>query len=307
MCEFKALSSGCALIKTKGMSLSDGSELQAKQPQTDPQQWFLTQDEITQSRGGVPRTDLAAFSSDNHVTAFVATDEFFRSVPRDVERVGADDRVLLTTWTIDQTVSFKPKTDPIDTTTSFQSPFSRAVARGSSFYGLLWANSDELQRNIQARDFMNSLPVMKNGENAQLLFDDRVPFEASRSRRTLVLEYHGNANDDGEKSDGAELVAYVGETDFSSDRWDTVSHDQSSLRRRAGIEAHYKGWIDANVRIAGPAAKDMAANFVGRWNSKTPPTSSVKAPIPLSAAWPDVANTLGSHHVQIVRTFSPRY
>lgn len=51
----------------------------------------------------------------------------------------------------------------------------------------------------------------------------------------------------------------------------------------------------------------MAANFVGRWNSKTPPISSAEAPIPLSATWPDVANTLGPHHVQIVRTFSPKY
>lgn len=238
MCEFKALSGGCTLIKTKGMSLSDGSKLQAKQPQTNPQQWFLTQDEITQYRGGVPRTDLAAFSSNNHVAVFVATDKFFRSVSRDVERVGADDHVLLTAWTIDQTVPFEPKTDPIGATTSFQSLFSRAVARGASLYGLLWANSDEHQRNTQARDFMNSFPVMKNGENAQLLFDDRVPFEASHSQRTLVLEHHGNADDDVEESDGAELVAYVGETDFSLDRWSqslTTNHHYASERASRNI------------------------------------------------------------------------
>lgn len=47
MCEFKTLSGGCTLIKTKGMSLSDGSELQPKQPQTHPHAWLPTRDELT--------------------------------------------------------------------------------------------------------------------------------------------------------------------------------------------------------------------------------------------------------------------
>ncbi|KAJ0391806.1 hypothetical protein P43SY_010729 [Pythium insidiosum] len=158
------------------------------------------------------------------------------------------------------------------------------------------------------RDFMNALPKPSVGGPARFIFDDRLPKQtSSHHQKTFVLRRKN------------ELVAYVGGIDPSSDRWDTAKHDQAELRRRAKIRRMFDGWLDAHVRIAGPAAKDVAANFLSRWNSKVKPSQDVlddmldfenpeySALPAIDANGPLNLKTGKNHHVQITRTFSCKY
>ncbi|GLD96754.1 hypothetical protein PINS_up005437 [Pythium insidiosum] len=117
------------------------------------------------------------------------------------------------------------------------------------------------------------------------------------------------------------LVAFVGGIDLTKDRWDTVLHDQSALRQRTGIAKKdgNLGWVDASVRISGRAAKDVATNFLSRWNMQQAPLqddtdelSDVQNP-PYSALpaidqdEPLMLVSAGTHAVQLMRTYSCKY
>ncbi|TYZ66933.1 hypothetical protein PybrP1_004818 [[Pythium] brassicae (nom. inval.)] len=271
LCEFSFWSGGCGLIKVKGVSLSDGSDVAFEHPLLKPEQWFLTQDAITQSRGGVARDGLAAASAGNKVTAFVATREFFDAVFDDLEATRAKDRILLTAWSTDN-VPLKPESDPSGAASGFQGVISRAVARGVNFHALVWNNLLEKDQNVRMRNFVNALSKNATSRSsngigkAEFIFDDRLPTPASaHHQKTLVIQ----------RESGEVVVAYVGGIDITGDRWDTIKHDQDALRKKAGIDRGRAGWLDAHVRIDGPAAKDVAANFVARWNSKTKPSQDL--------------------------------
>ncbi|TYZ59107.1 hypothetical protein PybrP1_007498 [[Pythium] brassicae (nom. inval.)] len=262
LCELSVGSGGCGLIKTKDMSLSDGSDVPLEQPLLKADDWFLSQDALTKSRGGVARTDLAAFSAGNRVKTFVATKEFFDSAFDDLENTRTGDRILLSGWTVDN-VPFKPETDPIGATSSLQVVVGRAVERGVSFHALVWANMFNREANMRVRDFVNKLPRnASNSGKAEFVFDDRLGAALGTHHQKVLVIQRGS---------GEIAAAYVGGVDITGDRWDTIKHDQAELRKKAKIRGEYDGWLDAHVRIEGSAAKDVAATFVARWNSKTKP------------------------------------
>uniref|UniRef100_K3WNR2 phospholipase D n=1 Tax=Globisporangium ultimum (strain ATCC 200006 / CBS 805.95 / DAOM BR144) TaxID=431595 RepID=K3WNR2_GLOUD len=297
------------------MSLSDGSEVEVEQPITDPEQWFLTQDEITASRGGVVRDDLSDYTSGNQVEAYVATKEYFDRIYEDLEATRKNDLILLSAWSTDD-VPFKPETDPVNST--FHGVISRAVARGAHFHALVWNNLIEHEQNVKMRDFINALPVSPNGGTAQFIFDDRLSAAQSAHHQKTVAIIR----------DSEVVVAYAGGIDLTGDRWDRITHDQASFREKSGIKPTSNGWLDAQVRINGSAADDIAVNFLARWNSKTRPAQDLLddvldfenpafSVLPLLAvpdSFDDVSDLteseediLGTHNVQIVRTFSCAY
>ncbi|GAB9476670.1 Phospholipase d gamma 2 [Globisporangium polare] len=294
-CTFDAELLICKLILSDGLDLSDGADLPVDQPETDPSAWFLTQDEITASRGGIPRDDLAVYSTGNSVSAFVAPQEFFHAVFTDVRATSKGDRIFLTSWTADNT-PFEPKVDPSGEISGFQNVFGHAVVRGAEFYALAYPNVWEKKGNTQVRDFLHGrLPASPNGGQARFLFDDRLASEAnSHHQKTLVIE----------SSSGT--IAYVGGIDLTVGRWDDLKHSQPA------------GWMDCHVRIAGSAAADVAANFLSRWNSSVKPGDSFTGERsefanPEYTALPEMTRTNlpvqshGHHAVQIVRTYNPGY
>ncbi|KAF1317561.1 Phospholipase d gamma 2, partial [Globisporangium splendens] len=309
LCEMNLDKGGCALIETPGMDLSDGSDVEIEQPLLEPTDWFLSKDEITKSRGGVPRDDLSVFSSGNQVTAFAASSEYFQSVFDDIETAGAGHRIFLTGWSVDE-VPFKPQEDPTGEISSFGKVFGSAIARGANFHALVWSNLLETEQNVQMRDYLHNLPHTEGAGKAHFMFDDRlVAAISSHHQKSVIIEREHD------------LVAYVGGVDLTSDRWDTIHHNQDQLRADAGIQRIYNGWVDAHVRIVGPATKDVAANFLARWNSKTKASQDLlddylnfenpdhgEIPVGTCAHDPerDSAHT-GTHHVQIGRTFSCEY
>ncbi|KAG1690080.1 hypothetical protein DVH05_028416 [Phytophthora capsici] len=293
---------------------SDGADVVMQQPLLKATDWFLTEKEITASRGGSPRRDLATYSVGNAVTTFTVTKEFFDSVYDDLTTTKEDDRVMLASWNTDL-VPFQPDVDPTGAKSNFDIVFGSVVKRGGDVKILGWTNKFLFFQDVKVRNKINKLPKSGiNDGNALFIFDDRLPYGlSSQHQKTLVIAA-GNSTD---KDD--QPVAYVGGIDLSNDRWDTIHHNVSAIRKRSGVQFRQNGWVDSSVRIHGPAAKDVANNFLARWNSPYLPTQGLGDDLvdfenpqysylpPLDYVSSNTTSKLGNQNVQIVRTFSCKY
>ncbi|RLN56414.1 hypothetical protein BBJ29_009835 [Phytophthora kernoviae] len=293
---------------------SDGSDIKMEQPLLKATDWFLTEDEITQSRGGSPRGDMATYSTGNDVTTFTVTKEFFDSVYKDLSTTGEGDRVMLSAWNTDL-IPLIPDVDPIGAKSNFDVVFGGVVKRGGDVKILGWANKFLFFQDIATRNKVNKLPDSAiNDGNVLFIFDDRLPYGmSSQHQKTLVI---AGGSDSGIRD---QPVAYVGGIDLTNDRWDTIYHNVSELRKKTGIHFRNRGWVDSSVRIHGPAAKDVANNFLARWNSPYLPVQSLGDDVvdfknpkysflpPLDYTSSNTRSKLGKQSVQIVRTFSCKY
>lgn len=293
-------------------SLSASSAVQ--QPLLDATDWFLTEQEITESRGGILRRDMAVYTTGNAITPFTVANEFYNAVYDDLTGTKEGDRVLLSAY-VTALVPLKPDVDPTGATTGVGKVFTDIVNRGGNVNILNWHNLKYKSFNVKARDFINGIPASPiNGADAKLIFDDRLPYVvSSHHQKTLAIV----ANESSSETD--QPVAYVGGLDLANDRWDTIYHNNSALRDAAGITFKTQGWIDGHVRIHGPAAKDVANNFVDRWNSDYLPSQGIVDDLldfenptctdipPLNYASSNTTGTLGNQSVQITRTFSCKY
>ncbi|KAG3117570.1 hypothetical protein PI124_g4586 [Phytophthora idaei] len=189
------------------------------------------------------------------------------------------------------------------------------VKRGTNVNILNWSNIGYKIFATKARDLINNiLPSPINGAKAVFLFDDRVRNIASAyHQKTLVITANSSSDID------YQPVAYVGGLDLAKERWDTIYHNNSALRDASGITFKRKGWIDGHIRIHGPAAKDVANNFVARWNSDYLPSQGLVddllgfenppyEDIPhLNYVSSNTTGNLGKQSIQITRTFSCKY
>ncbi|KAG3028047.1 hypothetical protein PC128_g13749 [Phytophthora cactorum] len=293
---------------------SDSPNVPVRQPFLDATDWFLTEADITASRGGVPRDGLAVHTTGNKVTSLTVPNEFFDATYDDFASTKAGDRILLSAWEV-SLVPLKPDVDPTGATTGVHEMVAGVVERGGSFHIMGWSNILHRKINIEARDDINKIPASEiNGAQALYIFDDRVrTMTSSHHQKSLVFAVNSSSS----KTD--QPIAYVGGLDFTNDRWDTIYHNNSAIRDAAGITYERKGWIDAHVRIHGPAAKDVANNFLARWNSNYLPCQGLDDDLldyvnptyknlpSLDYASSNTTAKLGKQSVQIVRTFSCKY
>ncbi|KAG7389926.1 hypothetical protein PHYPSEUDO_009184 [Phytophthora pseudosyringae] len=276
-----------------------------EQPVLDPEKWFLSAKELRTARDGFERPNLALFTTGNHVQIYAATAEYFSDVADDIAQTREHDLVYVTGWSVCN-VPFKP----LEAASTLHELLQAAVTHGADVRMLIWSNLMERKQVLEVRDFVNALPPPKARGPARFVFDDRLPHTTSSHHQKSVVVRKGR-----------ELVAYVGGVDLTSNRWDTLEHDKHELRRRVGIERKgRKGWVDAHARILGPAAKDVATNFLARWNSEPKPSQdllddvfafenpkfSTLPPVEESDP-PPVIPEDGSHAVQFVCTYSPDY
>ncbi|KAL4110418.1 hypothetical protein PRIC1_002109 [Phytophthora ramorum] len=295
--------------------LSDGSDITPQQPILDAEKWFLTEQEITRSRGGVPRTDLSVYTTGNAVTSYTATNEFYNAVYDDISTTKEGDRVMLATW-LSALVPLKPDVDPTGAKTGFKEVFAGVVERGGNVDILGWASiaGGYMPYNYKARNAINSIPPSPiNGARALYIFDDRINLIASHHQKTLVIAANTSAGRH------YQPVAYVGGIDLAIDRWDTMYHNNTAIRDAGNITYINKGWVDGHLRIHGPAAKDVANNFVARWNSDYLPCRGLDdellnfenpsyEDIPsLDYGSSNTTASLGNQSIQITRTFSCTY
>ncbi|TMW64115.1 hypothetical protein Poli38472_014232 [Pythium oligandrum] len=292
--------------QTRGSTHDADRDLsRAEQPALNTLDWFLSTQEITAARGGVPRKDLTVYSSGNHVEAFVSTDDYFERLLSDLEATnGPNDFIWIAGWSLNHKMPLAPRRSNYRDTT-LKRVLERAVCqRQVQTRALIWANMLQRQENIVARDWMNGL----TGGSAVFLFDNRLPHHVSSHHQKFVVI---------RKSE--ELIVYMGGLDITLDRWDTINHDHKAFRQERGLRDAYDGWVDAALRIQGGAVQDVAATFVARWNSSVRPHDCWKeelldfanpenyAHVPSDAAT-DAGLVIpqdGSTIVQIVRTFSP--
>ncbi|GAB9475667.1 hypothetical protein Gpo141_00012752 [Globisporangium polare] len=303
------------------------------QPELNASEWLLSESEITAFRGGHERSDLHASSQGNAFVLYPSSDKAFAAMFLDMEAAtGPDDWIWIAGWglSIDTPLVAGTGSKEEAAATSLERILTRAVLqRGVHVRVLLWASMFQTDEMVQARDWLNALaPPPALGAMVDLgseprgsclcLFDDRLPHYSSAHHQKIVIVKRQDR-----------LVAYVGGLDLTHDRWDTIAHDQSVLRRERSVFAEFEGWIDAHSRLEGPAVQDVAATFSARWNSKklpcvdlndkvlkfqnppnvrnvVPVMSSKAPPSPSSPSVSDnEADTSRTCHVQIVRTFSP--
>ncbi|ETP24777.1 hypothetical protein F441_02281 [Phytophthora nicotianae CJ01A1] len=313
VCEFKKVSMTCGYKKQEGMDLSDGSDLTVDQPLLLPTDWFLTEEEITASRNGTPRSDLATYTTGNDVTTYTVTKEYFDAAFKDLSSTGEGDRVMLAGWGTDL-IPFQPDVDG-GNKSQLHDVVEGVIQRGGSFHALVWANLLKKAQNIKVRDDINAIPASPTtGEKPLFLFDDRTrTITSTHHQKNLIIAATNSMGKD------EHPVAFVGGIDITSDRWDTMYHNESELREETGVKGDFDGWLDGHVRIHGPAAKDVAANFISRWNSDYEPTQGLAPDLldfenptyedlePLKYASSTTKSNLGNQNVQIVRTFSCKY
>ncbi|EEY58009.1 phospholipase D, Pi-sPLD-like-2 [Phytophthora infestans T30-4] len=294
--------------------LSDGTDIKVRQPLLKATDWFLTEKEISDSRGGIPRSDLAAYTTGNAVTSFTVTKDFYDSVYEDLTKTKEGDRVLLSAYAT-ALIPLKPDIDPTGATTGVGKVFTDVVKRGGNINILNWQNLKYRSFNLKARDAINAIPVSPiNGAKAVLLFDDRLPTMVSSYHQKTMVILSDNASGSEEQP-----VAYVGGLDLATDRWDTIDHNNSAIRDASGITFKVQGWIDGHIRIHGPAAKDVANNFIPRWNSDYLPSQSIEDDVmdfenpsyehipQMKYASSNTTGNFGKQSVQITRTFSCTY
>ncbi|KAG6963854.1 hypothetical protein JG688_00007956 [Phytophthora aleatoria] len=296
--------------------LSDGTDIKPRQPLLDAEDWFLTEEEITESRGGIPRSDMSVYTTGNKVTSYTVANEFYDAVYEDLSATKEGDRVLLAAW-LTALVPLKPDVDPTGAKTGVKEVMAGVVKRGGHVNILNWPNIGVgyTPYNIKARDAINSIPPSPiNGAKAVLIFDDRLPKALStHHQKNMVIAANSSTDPDDQP------VAYVGGFDLANDRWDTIHHNNSALRDKAKITFREKGWMDGHIRIHGPAAKDVASNFLARWNSDYLPCQGLDDDLldfrnpkyehlpPLDYASSNTTAKIGQQSVQIVRTFSCLY
>ncbi|EGZ20006.1 phospholipase D-like protein [Phytophthora sojae] len=259
-------------------------------------------------------TEVKTYTTGNKVTVYTVANEFFTAVVKDFRATKEGDRVMYTGWDT-CVIPFEADIDPKGTKTGFDVMFKGIVERGGSVNLLSWSNFLLTSQNTNARDVINSIPPSKiNGAKAVYLFDDRVPLVASsQHQKTIVIAANKSTSKD------EHPIAYVGGIDLTNDRWDTIYHNNTAIRKAANIPYRNNGWVDAHFRIHGPAAKEVANNFLQRWNSDYKPCQGLgdnlldfdnpdyeKLP-PIDYASSNTTSKLGHQNIQIVRTFSCKH
>ncbi|OWZ09085.1 PhosphoLipase D [Phytophthora megakarya] len=301
-------------MDANGVYQSDGTDINVTQPLLKPEDWFITEEDIVASRGGIPRNGLQTYTTGNNITVYTAANEFFSAVVEDFRATTEGDRVMYTGWDT-CIIPFEADIDPTGIKTGFDVLFKGIVKRGGSVNLLSWSNYLLTSQNTKARDAINKIPPSPiNGAKAVYLFDDRLPIaSSSHHQKTIVIAVNKSTGKD------EHPIAYVGGIDLTNDRWDTIHHNNTAIRKAANIPYRNNGWVDAHFRIHGPAAKEVANNFLQRWNSDYKPCDDLEDKLlsfsnpdyeklpPIDYASSNTSSKLGKQSIQIVRTFSCLY
>nr|CCA23585.1 phospholipase D putative [Albugo laibachii Nc14] len=299
------------LIRPEKTEFSNGNDIPVEQPVLDPITWFLTEEQMSAARNGDPRTQLQLYSAGNTVTYYPSTSAYFSQLLQEFQSTDArGDRIYMTGWGFANIALNPAAASPNET--RLLHVLEQCVRRGTDVRILSWANTLEKDfikgfADVVNKDFIP--PTCSQG--SRFLFDDRLPSNsASHHQKTVIIRR------------GTGLAAFVGGIDATIERWDVPTHDVQTVRQKSGDSSAYNGWIDAAVRLSGPAAFDVANNFLARWNDKQPasgtkfhkmmdyenaaysPLPSIDKSLCESTDIPLNIPRNGPHTVQVVRTYA---
>jgi phosphatidylserine/phosphatidylglycerophosphate/cardiolipin synthase-like enzyme len=240
----------------------------------------------------------SAWTEGNIVTPLVHGRSYFARLHEVLCHTAADDIVLFTDWRGDPDERLVgPGSEVLDVLVGL-------AKRGVRVRGLVWRSHPDWTRfsEEQNRDLATAI----NAAGGQVLLDERIRRAGSHHQKLFVILHPKAVNDD---------VAFVGGIDLCHGRNDDEDHrgdpQPIDIDRRFGATP---AWHDMQVEIRGAAIGDLVETFCERWNDPHPLTSgwtsrrrgtndAVAAHIePLTAA-PHVESPIGSHAVQVLRTY----
>ena len=241
------------------------------------------------SSGGFQRPLLQLSSLNNSITIFAEAQHMWAQFFDDIQALKGRGLLYDTQWLIGGRYQLRPEYDLAGkANTSIAQVWTEAAINGSDVLALAWRNYGhgygglkEEEGFIAAMQAANAIIRQRGGTNrAEAYVDARINELGSLHQKSIVV---GIPNET--------MAAYLGGIDFCESRWDVFGSNTSypvassparkawqakmhALKmREGGGEPMDKdptpGWHDNEVRISGPGAFDVAANFANRWNEQS--------------------------------------
>lgn len=218
--------------------------------------WFLT----THERGNPAtalddrRSDGAAWSGGNEVTALVHGATYFARLLEVLQATEAGDLVMFTDWRGD------PGQLLGDRGTEVAGVLRAAAERGVIVKGLLWRSHwDRLKYSAEQNRMLGEEVNRAGGE---CIRDMRVRPGGSHHQKFVVVRHQRRPERD---------VAFVGGIDLCHSRRDTADHHgDPQPQSMSAVYGPRPPWHDVQLEIRGPAVGDVEYCFRERWDDHTP-------------------------------------
>ena len=227
---------------------------------------------------------------------FVDGSSTFSAMLKDLRR--ASSFIYLTDWAITPLFHLW-RTGKLENSTRLRDVLLAAAQRGVQVRIMLWDSADKTPGGLDNHDIEAERSFERAHKNIRVSRNSFATYW-SHHQKTLVV-------------DGK--VAFLGGLDIATGRWDTPRHplyanvnyftefynpnlglDDDEFDRN---EHPRMPWHDVHMRIEGPAALDVEANFVERWNQQRKSGRNETA-IKMSRDTPEPSN--GKQSVQIIRS-----
>ncbi|RBY85072.1 phospholipase, partial [Blastococcus sp. TF02A-30] len=257
--------------------------------------WLLVGPQRGNHAAGLP--DLA---EGNDVRPLVDGRAYLAALAEALGRAGGGARVLFAGWRADADELLQ------DGGPTLAEALVAAVERGALVRGLVWRSHPRaLGYSAEAN---RELARAVTAAGGRVLLDHRVRPVGSHHQKFVVVA----------GADGAEDVAFLGGLDTARSRRDGPAHDGDRQTRRFSARfGPTPAWHDVQLRLTGPAVRDVETVFRQRWADPTRLTrwpwhtlpdrvrGLPRAADPLPAPGPAPA-PVGSRTVQLLRTYPRR-
>jgi phosphatidylserine/phosphatidylglycerophosphate/cardiolipin synthase-like enzyme len=216
----------------------------AAPPGAERERWFLSAAER-----GNDATRLRPWTEGNEVRALLHGAEYFPEVAAALAGADRDDLVFFTDWRGD------PDERLTGDGTTVADALAAAARRGALVKGLVWRSHwDRLQfSSAENRDLSEDV----NAAGGEVLLDQRVRPLGSHHQKFVVVRHPGAPERD---------VAFLGGIDLGHSRRDDARHlGDPQTQPFSDRYGDSPAWHDVQVRMTGPAVRDVEDVFRERW------------------------------------------
>ena len=282
---------------------------------SDPANWFLTAAERQNPATTLDRRRNGglAWTAGNEVTVHIDGAAYFARLHEVLRATAPGDHVWFTDWA----GNADERLDGVGTELS--RVLGALAERGVAVRGLLW-RSHPKEAGFDLQDNL-ALAAELNEHGASLVLDQRVRRGGSHHQKMVVI---GRPGPPGELVTD---VAFAGGIDLCHGRRDDRHHrgDPQPVDELDEVYGPRPPWHDLQLEVRGPAVGDLAWTFHERWHDPQPldkptpwralrrrlarqPEEHEALPMPAvdRAGEPDPGSGVGSHLVQVLRTYPAR-
>jgi phosphatidylserine/phosphatidylglycerophosphate/cardiolipin synthase-like enzyme len=269
-------------------------------------EWFLEAAER-----GNPATDIdqrnggRAWTEGNDVTVLIDGDQYFPELLQELHHTASGDWVYFTDLQSDGDEQLDGPGSEVGAV------LADVARRGVTVRGLLWRSHPVGHGAAEVTNVLISRTV--NDAGGEVVLDHRVRRAGSHHQKLVVI--HRASLDTADED-----VAFLGGIDLAHGRHDGPPHhgDPQPLRLSDARYGDRPPWHDVQLRIGGPAVRQVSWTFRERWLDPNPldrpsPARALrhalsrKPPVRGSLAEPDRSpSPSGTHAVQVLRTYPAR-